>query len=78
LLIEVKAKLRLEDTLVPWIFMSNGTHLSNIPGHLKDWPVYMTMGNLYSKVHQMPSIHPIVRVALLAIQTITAQFFSTV
>jgi hypothetical protein len=66
-LIEVKATLRLGDTLVPLIFMSDGTHLSNFAGYKKDWPVYLTIGNLSSKIRQMPSAHTVVMVALLPI-----------
>ena len=65
MLIEVKATLRLGDTLVPLIFMSDGTHLSNFAGDKKEWPVYMTIGNLSSKIRQMPSTHSVVMVALL-------------
>jgi hypothetical protein len=66
-LIEVKATLRLGYTLIPVIFMSDGTHLSNFAGDKKEWPVYMTIGNLSSKIRQMPSAHTIVMVALLPI-----------
>ena len=55
------------DTLVPLIFMSNGIHLSNFAGRKKQWPVYMTIGNLSSKIHQMPSMHSAIMVALLPI-----------
>jgi len=47
--------------------MSDGTHLSNFAGDKKEWPVYMTIGNLASKIRQMPSTHSIVMVALLPI-----------
>jgi hypothetical protein len=67
MLIEVKAMLRLGDTLVPLVFMSDGTHLSNFAGDKKEWPVFMTIGNLSSKIHQMPSAHTVVMVALLPI-----------
>jgi hypothetical protein len=66
-LIEVKATLRLGDTLVPLIFMSNATHLSNFAGDKKEWPVYLTIGNLSSMIGQIPSTHTIVMVALLPI-----------
>jgi hypothetical protein len=66
-LIEVKATLRLEDTQVPLIFMSDGSHLSNLAGDKKEWPVYMTIGNLSSKIRQMPSAHMVVMVTLLQI-----------
>jgi hypothetical protein len=67
MLIEVKATLRLGDTLVPLIFLSDRTHLSNFAGDKKEWPVYMTLGNLSSKICQMPSAHTVVMVALLPI-----------
>jgi len=55
------------DTLVPLIFKSNGTHLSNFAGDKQEWPVYMTIGNLSSKIRQMPPKHSVVMVALLSI-----------
>jgi len=67
MLIKVKATLRLEDTLVPMILMSDRTHLSNFTCDKKEWPVYMTIGNLSSKIRQMPSAHTIEMVALLPI-----------
>ncbi|KAI5789104.1 hypothetical protein EDC01DRAFT_616861, partial [Geopyxis carbonaria] len=33
-------------TLVPLIFSSDETHLTNFSGGKKEWPVYMTIGNL--------------------------------
>jgi hypothetical protein len=59
--------LRVGDTLVTLILKSNGTHLSNFAGDKKQWPVYMTMGNLSSKLRQMPSMHSMVMVAFLPI-----------
>jgi len=47
--------------------MSDGTHLLNFAGHKKEWPVYMTIGNLSSKIRQLPSAHTVVMVALLPI-----------
>jgi hypothetical protein len=44
--------------------MSDGTHLSNFAFDKKEWPVYMTIGNLSLKICQMPSVHSIVMVAL--------------
>ena len=67
MLIEVKATLRLGDTLVPLIFISDRTHLWDFAGDKKEWPVYMTIGNLSSKIGQMPSAHTVVMVALLPI-----------
>jgi hypothetical protein len=55
------------DLLVLLIFMSDGTHLSNFAGDKTEWPVYMTIGNLSSKIHQMPSTHSVVMATLLPI-----------
>ena len=67
MLIQVKATLRLGDALVPLIFMSDGTHFSNFAGDKKEWPVYLTIGNLSSKICRMPSAHTIVMLALIPI-----------
>jgi len=45
--------------------MSNGTHISNFAGNKKEWPLYMTIGNLSSKVRQTASTHSVVMVAVL-------------
>jgi len=66
-LVVVESMLRVGDTLVPLIFMSNGTHLSNFAGDMKEWLVYMTIGNLSSKIRQKPATHSVVMVALLPI-----------
>jgi hypothetical protein len=55
------------DTLVPSVLMSDGTHPSNCAGDTKEWPVYMTIGNLSSNIRQTPSTHSITMVALLTI-----------
>jgi hypothetical protein len=47
--------------------MSDGTHLSNFAGDKQEWPVYMTIGNLSSKIHETPTTHSVVMVALLPI-----------
>jgi hypothetical protein len=47
--------------------MSDGTHVANFAGDKKEWPGYTTIGNLSSKIRQMPSIHSVVMVALLPI-----------
>jgi hypothetical protein len=59
--------LRLGDTLVPLIFMSDGMHLSNFAGNKTYWPVYMTIGNLASKLRQLHSTLSVVMVPLLPI-----------
>jgi hypothetical protein len=47
--------------------MSDGRHLSNLPGDKKEWPVYMTIENLSLKLRQMDSMHSIVMLAPLPI-----------
>jgi len=66
-LTKVKSTLRVGDTVVPLMFIFDGTHLSNFATDKKEWPVYMTIGNLSSKLHRMPSMHSVVKVALLPI-----------
>jgi hypothetical protein len=66
-LTDVYSSLRVGDILVPLIFMSDRTHLLNFAGQKKQWPVYMTIGNLSSKLRQMASMHSVVMVALLPI-----------
>jgi hypothetical protein len=60
----IQSTLRVGDTLVPLIFISDGTHLSNFVGDRTEWPVCMPIGNLSSKIRQMPSTHCVVMVAL--------------
>jgi hypothetical protein len=59
--------VRVGDTLVHVIFMSDRTQLSNVSGDNTEWPVYMTIGNLSWKIHQIPSMHSFGMVALLPI-----------
>jgi hypothetical protein len=47
--------------------MSDGKHLSNLAGDTKQWPVYMTIGNLSLELRQMASTHCILMVTLLLI-----------
>ena len=65
--IHVESKLRLGDTLVLLIFMSDGTHRLNFTGDNQKWPVYMAIGNQSSKIGQMPSMHIVIMAALLLI-----------
>jgi hypothetical protein len=63
-LINVLSTLRVGDTLVPFILMFDGIHLLNFAGNKKEWRIYMTIGNLSSKIRQTPSMHSVVMVAL--------------
>jgi len=49
------------------MFMFDGTHLSNWAGAITEWPGYMTIGNLSSKIRPTPTTHSVVMVALLPI-----------
>jgi hypothetical protein len=69
--IEVNATLSLGDTLVPSVFMSNKTHLSNFAGDKNEWLVYMTIGNRSSTIRQIPSMHIVIKVTLLTIPIMT-------
>jgi len=66
-LIEVISTLSFGDTLLPLIFISDGMHHLHFVCNKKESPVYMTLGRLCSKIHQMPSIHSIVIFTLLLI-----------
>jgi len=48
--------------------MSDGTHLSTFAGDKQEWPVYMIIDNLSSKIHQTVSTQ---RDVIVAIQPIT-------
>ena len=50
LIVRVQTALQDGDTLVPLIFMSDATQLSNYSGDKKEWPMYMTIGNLSSEL----------------------------
>jgi len=67
MLTDVKSTLRVGVALFPLIFMSDGTHFSNSAGDNKEWLVYITIGNLSSKICQMLSTDSVPMVALLPI-----------
>ena len=67
MLTDIYSTLRVGDTLVPLIFMSDRTNLSNFAGDMTKWSVYMTIGNQSSKVRRMPCTLIVVMVALLPI-----------
>ena len=52
-------------TLLPIILMSDATQLTNFSGDQKSWPVYMTIGNLNSKIRQKHHLHTICTIAML-------------
>ena len=66
-LTSVQSTLEDGDTVVPMIFFSDATHLTNFSGDKKAWPVYMTIGNLSTTIRMAPSYHGILLIALLPI-----------
>jgi hypothetical protein len=58
---------RVGDVQVSLIFMSVGTHLSKRAGYQKEWPVYMSICNLPSRIRQRPSVQCDVMIVLLPI-----------
>jgi len=66
-LIIVQSSLEDGDTVVPMIFLSDGTYLTNFSGDKKAWPVYMTIGNRSTTIKMAPSYHSILLIALLPI-----------
>jgi hypothetical protein len=55
------------DTVVPLVFMSDATHLTNFAGNKKAWPVYMTISNLPAAVRMRPAMQAVVLAALLPV-----------
>jgi hypothetical protein len=56
-----------ETRVVADVFMSDRTYLLNFAIHKKERPVYMTIGDLSSKIRQLPSTHSMIIIALLLI-----------
>ncbi|KAF8416585.1 hypothetical protein EV426DRAFT_509221, partial [Tirmania nivea] len=44
-------------TLVPVLFASDATHLTNFSGDSKVWPLYMSIGNIKSSIRNQPTSH---------------------
>ena len=76
MLIDVKSMLSVGNTLVPLIFMSDGTHLSNFAANMKERPVYMTIRNVSPMICLIPSSRNVVMVALLPIPIMNRNILS--
>lgn len=59
--------LPVGSTLVPVLFASDATHLTNFSGDGKLWPIYMSIGNIPSSIRGKPSQHAWVLIALLPV-----------
>lgn len=53
--------------MVPLIFASDETFLTNFSGGRTAWPIYMTIGNIHSKIRNSPSNNAWILVALLPV-----------
>ena len=58
-------KLPARVSLVPFVILSDSTHLTAFVGDTKIWPVYMTIGNLSSVIRMKPTTHSVVMIAVL-------------
>jgi hypothetical protein len=47
--------------------MSEGMHLLNVAGNKAEWPEHTPIGNLSSKIGQIPSMYSVLMVAILLI-----------
>jgi hypothetical protein len=67
MLIVLQSSLDDGDTVVPMIFLSDATHLTNFSSDKTAWPVYMMIGNLSTTIRMAPSYPRILLIALLPI-----------
>ncbi|KAF8423067.1 hypothetical protein EV426DRAFT_534593, partial [Tirmania nivea] len=54
-------------TLVPVLLASDKPHLTNFSGDKKLWPVYMSIGNIASTVHNKLTVNAWIPIALLPV-----------
>jgi hypothetical protein len=64
---ETQMQLPRGSTVVPLIFSSDETHLTQFSGDQKAWPVYMTVGNIHSQLRMRPTSRVQMLVALLPV-----------
>jgi len=57
--------LPVGSTLVPVLFASDTTHLTNFSSDGKVWSLYMSIGNIRSSIRNKPTSHTWVPVAIL-------------
>jgi hypothetical protein len=58
---------RNDGTVVPIILGSDATHLTQFSGGKKAWPLYLTIGNIPSRVRTKPSLCAVMLLALLPV-----------
>ncbi|KAF8473800.1 hypothetical protein BDZ91DRAFT_845281 [Kalaharituber pfeilii] len=64
---DTQLTLPIGSTLVPILLASDVTHLTNFSGGKKLWPLYLSIGNITSRVRNMPSMNAWIPLALLPI-----------
>ncbi|KAF8600174.1 hypothetical protein BDV93DRAFT_559654 [Ceratobasidium sp. AG-I] len=52
---KIQDKLPLGATILPVILSSDATHLTNLGGGKKAWPVYITLGNIPKSIRRKPT-----------------------
>ena len=60
-------ELPIGSTLVPVLFASDATHLTNFSGYGKVWPLYMSIGDIKSSTRNKSSNQAWVPVPLLLV-----------
>ena len=60
-------------TVVPLLFGSDKTHLTNFSGDKAAWPLYMTLGNIKKEIRRQSSKRAWVLIALLPIPPKTSR-----
>jgi hypothetical protein len=60
-------------TVIPLIFGSDTTHLTNFSGGKKAWPVYLTIGNIKSTMRNKPTSAAVIILALLPVPASTQE-----
>ena len=69
--------VELGGTVIPLIFMSDVTHLTNYSEEKQVWLIYITIGNISSEIHQKPSQMTSIAIALISNPPILRQTTTT-
>ena len=62
-----QARLNIGSTVIPVLLGSDKTHLSLFAGNKSAWPLYMSIGNIHSKVRNSPSRNAWITIAYLPV-----------
>jgi hypothetical protein len=63
----IQTQLSVGSTVIPILLGSDKTHLSVFAGNKKAWPLYLSIGNIHSKVRNAPSRHAWILIAYLPV-----------